>query len=224
MWRASSSRRAGSAPGRTGPWPPRPSTASGCGAGRRRWLHALTGRLAGLGAALEAALGRVAELMAACEQTAARCAALTDAPLRVSVPSSGPDPGRSAAGDRETRPRATRDQQDDVRMQNEAADVLARSGYRVRRLPEVPGRKSPDFEIEGRLFDCYSPRPSTSVDGIRTKLRDKIGDGQAERFVVDLDRSPLEPADLRRRLAVMAPRRLREVLAVKSGVVHRVWP
>jgi hypothetical protein len=87
-------------------------------------------------------------------------------------------------------------------MENSGATVLAASGYRVKQNPsseEVAqaraitgdtGRpeKNPDYLIEGRVFDCYSPtEPEKSTRGIWTESRNKVAKGQTQRVVVNLE-------------------------------------
>ncbi|WP_334077937.1 hypothetical protein [Paenibacillus sanfengchensis] len=86
--------------------------------------------------------------------------------------------------------------------QNEAANVLAEQGYRTIMLDEVPNGKfegngyginpknSPDFIIEGQVFDCYSPK-SINFTNIRSTLRDKTTN-QARRIVLNLNDYPVE--------------------------------
>jgi hypothetical protein len=87
-------------------------------------------------------------------------------------------------------------------MENSGATVLAASGYRVKQNPsndEVTqarantgdtGRpeKNPDYLIEGRVFDCYSPtEPDKSARGIWTESKTKVVKGQTQRVVVNLE-------------------------------------
>nr|WP_240636654.1 WXG100 family type VII secretion target [Paenibacillus silvae] len=52
-----------------------------------------------------------------------------------------------------------------IRLQNEAADLLANKGYDITMLPNTKGgngyginpTSNPDFLINGKAFDCYSP-------------------------------------------------------------------
>ncbi|MUG44330.1 hypothetical protein GNP95_04880 [Paenibacillus woosongensis] len=72
-----------------------------------------------------------------------------------------------------------------LERQNEAADVLAENGYRTIMLDEVPNgnafdgngygidpSKSPDFIIEGQVFDCYAPDIDTKLDNVLRTLRE----------------------------------------------------
>ncbi|KQO08496.1 hypothetical protein ASF12_32330 [Paenibacillus sp. Leaf72] len=91
-----------------------------------------------------------------------------------------------------------------LKRQNEAADVLAEQGYRTTMLDEVPNgnafdgngygidpSKSPDFIIEGQVFDCYAPDKGTSLQNILTTLRSKTTK-QARRIVLNLNDYPVE--------------------------------
>jgi hypothetical protein len=80
-----------------------------------------------------------------------------------------------------------------ITRQNEAADLLASKGYDVEMLPNkidgngygIDPTKSPDFLIEGRPFDCYSPSTS-NIRNIWKTVADK-SETQASRVVLDLD-------------------------------------
>ncbi|GIO95280.1 hypothetical protein J14TS5_03660 [Paenibacillus lautus] len=91
-----------------------------------------------------------------------------------------------------------------LKRQNEAANVLAENGYRTTMLDEVPNgnafdgngygidpSKSPDFIIEGQVFDCYAPDKGTSLQNILTTLRGKTTK-QARRIVLNLNDYPVE--------------------------------
>jgi hypothetical protein len=82
---------------------------------------------------------------------------------------------------------------------------------------------NPDFDVEGRIFDCYTPNRGTTADAAVTRIRKK-SKLQASRFVVNLDRGGLEVDDLRGRLAASRPSRVLEVLVVRNDAVSRVWP
>jgi chemotaxis protein histidine kinase CheA len=144
---------------------------------------------------------------------------------KLTTPSRPVDPAAMPEGEpEEVHSRDRPIKQESIRQQNQAAKVLAEQGYQIEQLPRVHDRKSPDFLIEGRIFDCYSPRSDTGLDGIRSKLRQKVQKKQADRFVVNLDQSQFSEADLRQHLSRTAPGGLREVLVVKDGIVSRVWP
>jgi|GEM_PF-2636794 len=90
-----------------------------------------------------------------------------------------------------------------LERQNESANVLAEQGYRTVMLDELPNgngfdgngyginpNKSPDFIIEGQVFDCYAPI-STNLNTILKMLRDKTTN-QARRIVLNLNDYPFE--------------------------------
>jgi hypothetical protein len=105
-------------------------------------------------------------------------------------------------------PTIVRPRQDDegrrsIEMENSAAVILAARGWRITQNPtpdEVararletgdrgnPG-KNPDFMLEGRVFDCYSPTfPEKSPRGIWSEVRDgKINKHQTQRVVINLE-------------------------------------
>ncbi|MFV2116562.1 hypothetical protein ACFHW0_30140 [Micromonospora sp. LOL_025] len=87
-----------------------------------------------------------------------------------------------------------------LELENEAADLIADRGYRVHQNPtkqEIvdaqrntgdvvdPGR-SPDYLVEGQVFDCHAPGPTTSVRAIGSAVTRKITDAQTQRVVLNL--------------------------------------
>jgi hypothetical protein len=147
-----------------------------------------------------------------------------DAQPRLTFPSRAPNPSAVPEGDPEFDPRAHAKKQEALRYQSATAKALAEAGYRVRQLPKVEGEASPDYEIEGQIFDGHTPEAETSVDNIRTTLRRKMKKKQADRFVVNLDRSSHTADDLRQLLNRNPPSRLREVLVFKNGVFVHAFP
>lgn len=51
----------------------------------------------------------------------------------------------------------------------------------------MPGRKNPDYSIEGKIFDCYSPKQGTSVRNIASNIAKKVENGQTDRIILNLD-------------------------------------
>jgi hypothetical protein len=98
-------------------------------------------------------------------------------------------------------------------MENSGAVTLAAHGFRIRQNPtpaEVararhdngdtgdPGSK-PDYLIEGRVFDCYSPtNPAKKPRGIWTEVEQKVAEGQTQRVVVNLESWRGDESALRR--------------------------
>ncbi|CAM4447022.1 pre-toxin TG domain-containing protein [Paenibacillus tarimensis] len=64
-----------------------------------------------------------------------------------------------------------------IKKQNETADILANEGYDVRMLDEVDGGNgygikagsNPDYLVEGKVFDCYAPKPEGKTQSIIKK-------------------------------------------------------
>ncbi|WP_213005264.1 hypothetical protein [Paractinoplanes toevensis] len=89
-----------------------------------------------------------------------------------------------------------------MELENEAAVTLADHGYQVQQNPtrsEVAAarqatgdignpRSKPDYLIEGRVFDCYSPtKPDKNVRGIHSQVIEKVVIlRQTQRAVVNL--------------------------------------
>ena len=109
------------------------------------------------------------------------------------------------------------------RRENESAQVLARHGYEVEQNPVFP-EKDPDFRIEGRIFDNYSPKRSTRVRSVYTAVKGKLQSRQTRRVVVNLDDSPLTVEEVVEQFKNWPMENLEEVLAVKDGKVHQIFP
>ncbi len=118
-----------------------------------------------------------------------------------------------------------------LEMENSGAAVLADRGYRIQQNPtkaEVaqarldagdvgdPG-KDPDYLLEGRVFDCYSPvKPHKAVRGIWTQHKIKVDDGQTQRVAVNLEDWRGDMAALRKQFADWPVQGLKEV----KGITH----
>lgn len=76
------------------------------------------------------------------------------------------------------------------RMENEAAATLAQAGYDVEQLEEKRGRtkqKNPDYRIEGKIFDCASPRTGNAYSFWKRMKEDKVEAGQADRLIININ-------------------------------------
>ncbi|GAA1604885.1 hypothetical protein J3R03_010086 [Actinoplanes couchii] len=99
--------------------------------------------------------------------------------------------------------RDTEDRSDNRRSaerENATAAALAEQGYLIKQRPsgEEVARarlstgdagspaKDPDYLIEGRVFDCYSPTPDKPIRGVWWQTQDKVVKEQTQRVVVDL--------------------------------------
>lgn len=64
---------------------------------------------------------------------------------------------------------------------------MAKNGFDIEQNPFVSGVKNPDYKIEGKIFDCYSPTKSDKpVRGIWFEVEDKIKKGQTTRVILNL--------------------------------------
>ncbi|MBF6338830.1 helix-turn-helix domain-containing protein [Nocardia abscessus] len=151
----------------------------------------------------------------------------------VTRPSRDPDPDAVPSGSEAVVPVLGADhgppgflqEQRGLQRQNEAAVVLARAGFRVEQHPVESGARLPDFRIEGKLFDCYSPATGR-VSNICFEIRRKVYvKRQAERIVVNLADSTADPGELSLALHRHPIPNLREILAIDPhGTVLRLWP
>jgi hypothetical protein len=121
--------------------------------------------------------------------------------------------------------------------ENEAATRLAEGGFRVEQNPTVHAnpdyvgtrvsqRGNPDYLIEGRVFDCYSPT-TADARSIVTTIAKKVNKGQAARVVLNLTDSAVEVSTLSRAIqneADLELQYLQEVIAVtRSGEVVPIF-
>ncbi|AYF30451.1 hypothetical protein CSH63_23980 [Micromonospora tulbaghiae] len=124
-------------------------------------------------------------------------------------------------------------------LENQCADVLANEGYRVHQNPtgrevaDARGRsgdignpsKTPDYLIEGHVFDCYSPTPPKPVRGIWTEVSKKIDKSQTQRVVLNLQDWRGDLAALRKQFDDWPIAGLKEVAAVtRSGAIIQIVP
>jgi hypothetical protein len=109
-----------------------------------------------------------------------------------------------------------------ARRQDEVVRLLAARGLPVRAQPGR-GAPMPDLLIGERRFDCLTlhtgdPRQAATVIEIR------VVRGDATRFVLDLDESPLDLQALRRLLDRHPVPGLAEILVVRDGRALRFFP
>jgi hypothetical protein len=84
--------------------------------------------------------------------------------------------------------------------ENATAIHLADNGYHLHQRPTKPEvaaarldtgdtgspTTDPDYLLEGRVFDCYSPTPDKPVRGVWWQTEDKVVKEQTQRVVLDL--------------------------------------
>ncbi|MEU8300885.1 hypothetical protein AB0C04_26815 [Micromonospora sp. NPDC048909] len=85
-------------------------------------------------------------------------------------------------------------------MENQCADTIAEQGYLVHQNPtqheildawRITGdvgdpKRSPDYLIEGHVFDCYSPMGPTSPRAVSSAVSRKVTRSQTQRVVLNL--------------------------------------
>lgn len=73
-------------------------------------------------------------------------------------------------------------------LENEAAEILSKKGFDIEQNPSISTTlKNPDYIIEGKIFDCYSPYNSNkAIRGIWTEISDKVKKDQTNRIVLNL--------------------------------------
>ncbi len=69
--------------------------------------------------------------------------------------------------------------------ENESADILTEKGFNVEQNPVTSGTKNPDYKINGKIYDNYSPETS-NVRNIWSNVKDKVDSGQTNRVVLNL--------------------------------------
>ncbi|HRI50558.1 MAG TPA: hypothetical protein PLW65_10285 [Pseudomonadota bacterium] len=165
--------------------------------------------------------GRAAEVIEVAEHARPALSGSTEGAELLSsdrtLPSRPPDPNAVPRGSAEFQKGADAEQTRALQLQDEAAHSLARNGYDVLRKP--PGKangRNPDYQIEGRYFDCYSPnnsKPRNIWTGVRTKVKDE----QVDRVVINLDNSSVDISALRKQFETWPIENLREVIFLKNG-------
>ncbi|MBO4210392.1 hypothetical protein [Micromonospora echinofusca] len=110
-------------------------------------------------------------------------------------------------------------------------------GYRVHQNPTNPEisqarldtgdagdpGKSPDYLIEGHVFDCYAPTPPKTVRGVWGVVSQKVDKGQTQRVVLNLEDWRGDLADLRKQFDDWPVPGLKELVAVtRSGAIVQI--
>jgi hypothetical protein len=163
------------------------------------------------------------------------------------IPSLQADPDRKPKGVPEQGPKNPKTPEEhreveDKVLQNRSANVLAQAGYDIEYRHNKPitieetsvnprlkiGRR-PDYLIDGKVFDHLAPQKGTSVRSIITRniKRDKIDQGQATRFILNLDRSEVTIDQLQEQLTKYPVEGLDEIIVVRGvqviGLTHHCF-
>lgn len=89
----------------------------------------------------------------------------------------------------------------------------------ARRLTGDTGdeRKSPDYLVEGHVFDCSAPTRSASVRSVWSAVRKKVRKGQAQRVVLNLSDWGDDLVALQRQFDEWPLPNVKEVVVVTRG-------
>ncbi|MGK5520574.1 hypothetical protein ACSNN9_14610 [Micromonospora sp. URMC 107] len=124
-----------------------------------------------------------------------------------------------------------------LELENETADKIAYKGYRVHQNPTrqeivdaqlntgdiVDPKKSPDYLVEGHVFDCYAPAPTTSVRAVGSAVKRKITDAQTQRVILNLHDWRGDLAALQKQFDDWPVPALKELVAVtRNGTVVQI--
>jgi hypothetical protein len=164
------------------------------------------------------------------------------------VAGSGRDPITHPTGDPGGTPdgeptRIRLDEDEDVRRslerENSGAAILADKGHQIKQNPspdEVAqarlatgdsGRPTsrPDYLLEGRVFDCYSPSRNKGVRGIWSEVEKKVNGEQTQRVVVNLEDWGGNLRELRRQFGDWPMERLKELKVITpDGDIVQITP
>ncbi|WP_308722315.1 WXG100 family type VII secretion target [Paenibacillus polysaccharolyticus] len=119
-----------------------------------------------------------------------------------------------------------------LELENDAADVLARNGYQIEQNPKVREsdgidiNRDPDFRIEDRIFDCYSPTENKGIRGIWSEVEEKVvAKKQTKNVVINLSKWAGDDASLLKQFRDWKIEGLEEVIAIKKdGKIISVYP
>ncbi|MEG3847167.1 hypothetical protein QT971_31645, partial [Microcoleus sp. herbarium19] len=142
-------------------------------------------------------------------------------------PSLNPDPKRQPSGSKSPLPAnpsaANADRTRSITRENESAEILSKAGYNVEQNPIVSGSRNPDYKIEGRIFDCYAPTTS-SPNKIIATLKQKVVNGQSDRFILNLDDTQVSLSDIQAHLNQYPAPNIREITVVRGGTILQFLP
>jgi hypothetical protein len=149
------------------------------------------------------------------------------------TPSAAARPGNTPRGTPKVPgPKDAPSTQRGLRLENEAATTLAEAGYDVEQLVPppgrpVPGRKEPDYRIEGKIFDAYAPTTARAFNIWTRVMEDKVDEGQADRIIINIDARDAQATvdDLRRQFQGHPIPGLKEVKVIDhGGAIVDIYP
>lgn len=122
-------------------------------------------------------------------------------------------------------PNDKKENQRALRRENESAQIIATAGYNIEQNPTPPlgSRKKPDYLIEGRIFDCYAPETANAYNIVRS-IAHKVGTGQTNRIILNLDDSAVSIEQIRNQLTSTVIPGLEEIFIIKDDKVFPFFP
>lgn len=153
-----------------------------------------------------------------------------DSPLGLPAPYSGTQPSKPIGGKPGGTPeplKGNEEKQRSAQRENESANLLANAGFEIFQSPNgsspstVTGVSDPDYLIEGKVFDAYSPK-SNNIGTIAGTIKDKVEKGQTRRVVLNLDDSDVSVIDVNRNLNEYPIDELKEVIVIKKGEIFTI--
>ena len=153
-------------------------------------------------------------------------------------------PTGSPGGTPDGRPTPINPNEDDnvrrsLDRENSGAAILADQGYRIKQNPspdEVAqarlatgdsGRPTskPDYILDGRVFDCYSPSATKPVRGIWHEVSVKVNGNQTQRVVVNLQDWPGDVSAVQKQFEDWPLDKLKEVkIITPGGEIRQIIP
>ncbi|MCY0976387.1 hypothetical protein PGH12_11085 [Chryseobacterium wangxinyae] len=111
-----------------------------------------------------------------------------------------------------------------LELENEAAEILAKNGFDIEQNPFVSGVKNPDYKIEGKIFDCFSPnKPNKSVRNIWSEVAKKIKEEQTKRIILNLKIWEGDIVKLQQQFSDWAIEGLEEIMYItKDGKINHL--
>ncbi|WP_434744020.1 hypothetical protein [Micromonospora sp. SH-82] len=136
------------------------------------------------------------------------------------------------------RPKEDDDVRRSLQRENDCAVRVAAEGYQVQQNPTRPEvtaareatgdtgnlKKTPDYLVEGHVFDCYAPSPSKSLRGVWDEVGQKVKKRQTQRVVLHLGDWRGDPQALKKQFDDWPVPNLKELVAVKrdGGIIQIV--
>jgi len=117
-----------------------------------------------------------------------------------------------------------------IEGEHEAADLLADKGFDVEHPPEGPSNtygllpgKYPDYLVEGKPFDCFTPKATTPIRNIYSTVKGKT-ENQAARVLINLNDWTGSIDALKTQFRDWEIPTLKEVMFMKDGNIEQLFP